>query len=259
LNDSLYIAATGMQMQQKNVDTISNNLANINTPGFKKGKVSFEDLVYRDMRGGSVGLTGGNAAFWQGSGVSIASIAKSFAASELKRTDGALDLGIQGDGFIEVVGRDGESLFTRGGTLTVDKDGFLASPNGLALKSAIHVGVAAKEIVINGDGRVMVRAADGAEAVEAGRIELVRFADTSGLLAEGASLYRSSERSGDAIYGHPGEDGVGTLVQGAVEASNVNLVEEMVDLMVAQRAYESSVKVIQASDEMLAMSNNLRK
>jgi flagellar basal-body rod protein FlgG len=258
LNDSLYIAATGMHMQQKSVDTISNNLANINTPGFKKGKVSFEDLVYRDMRG-VAGVTDNNAAFWQGSGVSIASIAKSFAEGELKKTDGVFDLGIQGDGFIEVVGRDGEALFTRGGTLTVDKDGFLASPGGMALKSAIHVGVAAKEVLINADGRVMVRATDGALSVEAGRIELARFADTGGLLAEGASLYRSSARSGDAIYGHPGEDGVGTLVQGSVEASNVNLVEEMVDLMVAQRAYESSVKVIQASDEMLAMSNNLRK
>lgn len=258
MNDSLYIAATGMHMQQKSVDTISNNLANVNTPGFKKGKVSFEDLVYRDMRGIS-GITDSGSSLWQGSGVSIASIAKSFAAGELKVTGSALDMGIQGDGFLEVVGRDGEMLFSRGGTLTVDKDGFLASPNGLALKSAIHVGVSAKEIVINSDGRVMVRAREGAESIEAGRIELARFADTGGLLAEGASLYRSSERSGDAIYARPGEDGAGTLVQGSVESSNVNLVEEMVDLMVAQRAYESSVKVIQASDEMLAMSNNLRK
>lgn len=258
MNDSLYIAATGMHMQQKSVDTISNNLANVNTPGYKKGKVTFEDLVYRDMRG-VTGIGESGAGYWQGSGVSIASIAKSFSAGELKVTGAPLDVGIQGEGFLEVVGRDGEPEFTRGGTLTVDKDGFLASPNGLALKSAIHVGIGAKEIVINGDGRVMVRSTESASAVEAGRIELARFADTSGLIADGASLYRPSERSGEAIYGRPGEDGVGTLIQGSVEASNVNLVEEMVDLMVAQRAYESSVKVIQASDEMLAMSNNLRK
>lgn len=258
MNDSLYIAATGMHMQQKSVDTIANNLANVNTPGFKKGKVSFEDLVYRDMRGAAAAASGG-AGLWQGSGVAISSITKSFVAGELKKTDGALDVAIQGEGFLEVVSRDGETVFSRGGTLTVDKDGFLASPGGLALKPAIHIGASAKEITVKPDGRVLVRARDGVEAVEVGRIELARFSDTSGLLAEGASLYRPSERSGDAIYGRPGEDGVGTLMQGYVEASNVNLVEEMVDLMVAQRAYESSVKVIQAADEMLAMSNNLRK
>lgn len=257
MNDSLYIAATGMHMQQKSVDTIANNLANVNTPGFKKGKVSFEDLVYRDLRGAVAGA--GAPSLWQGSGVAMASISKSFIAGELKKTDLPMDLAIQGDGFIEVVGRDGEAAFTRGGSMTVDKDGFLASPGGFALKPAIHVGANAKEVAVRTDGRVMVRSRDGADAVEVGRIELARFADTSGLVAEGASLYRPSERSGDAIYGRPGEEGVGTLSQGYVEASNVNLVEEMVDLMVAQRAYESSVKVIQAADEMLAMSNNLRK
>lgn len=258
MNDSLYIAATGMHMQQKSVDTISNNLANVNTPGFKKGKVSFEDLVYRDLSGVQ-GTEGAGQRLWQGSGVAMSAIMKSFVAGELKKTDLPLDLAIQGEGFVEVVAQEGTSAYSRGGSLMVDKEGFLATATGHALKPAIHIGPDAKEISIKSDGRVLVRTRDGGDLVEVGRIELVRFSDTSGLTALGGNLYRPTERSGDPIYGRPGEDGVGTIAQGFVEGSNVNLVEEMVDLMVAQRAYESSVKIIQASDEMLAMSNNMRK
>lgn len=260
MNDSLYIAATGMHMQQKGVDTISNNLANVNTPGFKKGKVSFEDLVYRDINGTAAGLdTGSSQRMWQGSGVSIASIMKSFVAGALKQTGQPMDLAIEGEGFVEVVALDGAPAYSRGGTLTVDQDGFLATSSGHALKPSIHIGNDAQEITIKSDGRVFVRGRDQSEASEVGRIELVRFADMSGLVPLGSNLYKASERSGDAIIARAGEDGTGTLAQGFVEGSNVNLVEEMVDLMVAQRAYETSVKVIQASDEMLAMSNNLRK
>lgn len=260
MNDSLYIAATGMHMQQKGVDTISNNLANVNTPGFKKGKVSFEDLVYRDLNGAAASLdSGATGRTWQGTGVSIASVVKSFIAGALKQTNQPMDLAIEGDGFLEVVALDGAPAYTRGGTLTVDKEGFLATAAGHALKPSIQVGSDARDISIKPDGRVFVRGRDQEEASEVGRIELVRFADTSGLVALGGNLYKPSERSGDAINARAGEDGAGTLAQGFVEGSNVNLVEEMVDLMVVQRAYETNVKVIQASDEMLAMSNNLRK
>ncbi|NRR31471.1 flagellar basal-body rod protein FlgG [Oxalobacteraceae bacterium] len=260
MNDSLYIAATGMHMQQKSVDTISNNLANVNTPGFKKGKVSFEDLVYREVsRSGRTDETQGAGSLWHGSGVGIFSLAKVFTPGELKKTDLPLDIAIQGDGFFEVTTVDGSSAYSRGGSLMVDKDGFLATADGHALKPSIHIGLDAKEISIKADGRVLARNGNQTEMNEAGRIELAHFSDTTGLQSLGGNLYKPSERSGDAIYGKPGEDGVGTLAQGFVESSNVKLIEEMVDLMVAQRAYESSVKVIQASDEMLAMSNNLRK
>ncbi len=258
MNDSLYIAATGMHMQQKGVDTISNNLANVNTPGFKKGRVSFEDLVYRDLAVATAASEGGQRLF-QGGGVGMASIVKSFISGELKKTDAPMDLAIRGDGFFEVVSLDGTPAYTRGGTLTIDKDGFLATATGQPLKPSIHIGNDARGIFIDADGRVMVRTSARGEPFEAGRIELVRFADTSALGALGGNMYRPSERSGEPIFGRAGEEGFGTLAQGFVEGSNVNLVEEMVDLMVAQRAYESSVKVIQASDEMLAMSNNLRK
>lgn len=261
MNDSLYIAATGMHMQQKGVDTISNNLANVNTTGFKKGRVSFEDLVYRDMAGAAAAIDSASVPqrLWQGSGVGMSAIVKSFIAGELKKTDSPMDLAIQGEGFIEVVTQDGSPAFTRGGTLTIDKDGYLATTGGHVLKPSIHVGNDARTIVIEADGRVMVRTSDNEQALEAGRLELVRFADTSGLAALGGNMYKATERSGDPISGRPGEDMIGTFVQGSLEASNVNLVEEMVSLIVAQRAYESSVKVLQASDEMLAMSNNLRK
>jgi flagellar basal-body rod protein FlgG len=260
MNDSLYIAATGMHMQQKGVDTIANNLANVNTPGFKKARVSFEDLVYRDLSGAAATLeSGASQRLWQGSGVGMASILKSFIAGALKKTDLPLDVAIQGDGFIEVVGLDAAPAYSRGGSLMVDKDGFLATASGHVLKPSIHIGNDAREVSIRADGRVFVLGRDLLEASEVGRIELVRFADSSGLTALGGNIYKASDRSGDAIQGRAGEDGIGTLAQGFIEGSNVSMVEEMVDLMVAQRAYETSVKVIQASDEMLAMSNNLRK
>jgi len=260
MNDALYIAATGMQAQQKSVDTIANNLANVNTPGFKRAKVSFEDLVYRGLQAAPASPGGvQGAALWQGSGVGIASLAKVFAAGEIRKTEQPLDLAIDGVGFVEVTASDGSAAFSRGGSLAIDRDGMLVSAEGYPLKPGIHVGVDASELTIRPDGRVLVRAPGQSEAGEVGRIDLVRFADTDGLVSLGGNLYRPSEKSGDAIHGKAGEDGMGRLAQGSVEASNVRLIDEMVGLMAAQRAYESSVKVIQAADEMLAMSNNLRK
>lgn len=260
MNDALYIAATGMHTQQRSVDTIANNMANVNTPGYKKGKVSFEDMVYRGIQGaGQAQGAAGAAPLWQGSGVGMLSVSKVFTPGEMRKTDLPLDVAIQGEGFFEVVATDGTPAYSRGGSLMVDKDGLLATADGHVLKPGIHIGTEAKEVTLKADGRVMVRNSEQGSAVEVGRIELARFADASGLVALGSGLYRPSERSGDAIYGRPGEDGMGGVAQGFLESSNVKLVEEMVDLMIAQRAYESSVKVIQAADEMLAMSNNLRK
>ena len=260
MNDALYIAATGMHMQQKSVDTIANNLANISTPGFKKSHVTFEDLVYRELnRTGGGDEAQGAPSLWHGGGVGMFSLSKVFTPGEMRKTDSPLDVAIQGDGFLEVALVDGGSAYSRGGTLTVDRDGFLATADGHQLKPALHVGADAKVITIKPDGQVLVQGADQSAPAEAGHIELSRFADTTGLVSLGGNLYQPSARSGDVIYSKPGEDSMGTLAQGYVEASNVNLVNEMVDLMAAQRAYESSVKVIQASDEMLGMSNNLRK
>jgi flagellar basal-body rod protein FlgG len=195
----------------------------------------------------------------QGTGVALASIAKSFTPGELKQTGSPMDIAIKGDGFVELVDSAGGTVYARGGTFSVDKDGMLVSDAGYGFKSPIRIGTDAKDVVVETDGRILVNSSAQGSLVAVGKVDLVRFADASGLEALGQNMYRPTDRSGDAIAGMVGEDGMGTLAQGFVEASNVNLVQEMVDLMVAQRAYESSVKVIQASDEMLAMSNNLRK
>lgn len=260
MNDSLYIAATGMHMQQKSVDAIANNLANVSTPGFKKSHVSFEDMVYREIaRAGNPGAAQGAPDLWRGGGVSMAQLSKVFTAGELRKTEAPFDLAIAGDGFLEVTLADGSAAYSRGGTLSVDKDGFLTLADGRPLKPALHVGADLQNLVVKADGQVLAQGRGQAELAEVGRIELSYFADPAGLVALGANLYQPTARSGDAAYGRPGEQQLGTLAQGHIEASNVNLVNEMVDLMAAQRAYESSVKVIQASDEMLGMSNNLRR
>ncbi|MBI1890112.1 MAG: flagellar basal-body rod protein FlgG [Burkholderiales bacterium] len=259
MNDALYIAATAMQAQQLNVDTIANNLANVNTSGYKAGRVNFTDLMYREQGRGPVDETGNVQSMARGTGVGITSMAKLFTDGELKKTDGPLDVAIRGTGFFEVTLPDGGSAYMRGGSLQVNRDGFLAAADGSVLKPNIHIGQDVKEVVVESDGRVLVRTAGQTNAIEVGRIELVSFSDPSGLVALGQSQYKATEKSGDPIYGTPGQQGLGTIAQGFVESSNVKMLDEMVNLMVAQRAYEMSVKVIQAADEMLGMSNNLRR
>ncbi|HVZ46130.1 MAG TPA: flagellar basal-body rod protein FlgG [Ramlibacter sp.] len=263
--DALAIGATGMQAQQTNVETIANNLANVNTVGFKKARVGFADLMVReaaavaapnadDLRAGALA-----AAPRMGAGVAVASTAKVFDAAEEKKTDSPLDLAIRGDGFVEVTMPDGSSAFTRGGTLKVNKDGLLATAAGYPLKASIAIPDNAQSLVIGGDGRVQVRLPNQANAVEVGRIELVRFASPGLLAALGDNLYRASPGSGEPIPVRPGEDGAATFAQGFLEGSNVKMVDEMVNLMLAQGAYGACVKVVQAADEMLGLVNNLRK
>lgn len=262
--DALYIAATGMQAQQLNVDTVANNLANVNTTGYKKGRVSFSDLMVRESnRVATAGADGNRGLFVDpsriGAGVGIASLAKLFDAGDMKRTESPMDIAIQGEGFLEVTLPDGSSAFSRGGTFNVNRDGLLATQAGNPLKPGLSIPDNAQAVFVANDGRVQVRVAGQANMIDVGQLQLVRFNNPQGLLAQGDALYRSSEASGEPISIRPGEDGMGTLAQGFLEGSNVKMVEEMINLMVAQRAYEASVKVIQASDEMLAMTNGLRK
>ena len=255
MNDSLYIAATGMQAQQQVIDSIANNLANVSTPGFKKGRVAFQQLMHADPAGAAPAPAAGTS----GLGISVASVSRDFAPGALAQTGSAMDLAVDGPGFIEVALADGSRGYTRGGTLTVDKDGYLATTDGLALKPGIRIPPGAGTIRIAADGRVTVQTgADGA-ATEVGQIELVRFANPAGLGAQSGGLYTPSESSGEALPAKAGSQGLGQLVQGALENSNVNLTDEMVTLVVAQRAYEMSSKVIQASDELMSLTNNLRR
>lgn len=258
--DALSIAATGMHAQQLNVDTIANNLANVNTSAYKKARVNFADLVVQGVAarqgadGGLPGAVSGSAA-----GVATAATSKLFDPGELKKTDSPADLAIQGDGFLELAMADGTRAYARGGTFKVNADGQLATRDGVALKPGITIPANAEAIVVAPNGRVQVRIAGQATLVEAGQLEMVRFTNPQGLIAQGGNVYRASDASGEPIGGRPGEDGMGAIAQGFLEGSNVKLVEEMANLMVAQRAYEASVKVVQASDEMLGMVNGLRR
>lgn len=267
MNDALYIAATGMQAQQLNVDTIANNLANVNTAGFKKGRVSFTDLM-----SGAAGLVPPRTAAEPsadvgplapgtrlGSGVGVSSVSKLFDAGDVKETGSALDVAILGEGFLEVAMPDGTRAFTRGGTLTVNADGLLATASGHPLEPRIAVPSQATGMTIDAKGAVWIQAGDEAKPIQAGELELVRFASPGALLAEGGNLYRATDGSGEPIASRAGEDGTGRIAQGRLEASNVKVLEEMLSLIVAQRAYEASVKVVQASDEMLGMVNALRR
>jgi flagellar basal-body rod protein FlgG len=260
--DALYISATGMQAQQLNVDTIANNLANLNTTGFKKAKVGFTDLMVREAAR-QMPLSEGagilSAAPRLGAGVGISAILKMFDMGDLKKTGSAYDLAVQGEGFLEVTMPDGSSAYTRGGSFRINRDGVLATASGQPLKPNLAIPDNAQNLTIESDGRVQLQVVGQTTPVEIGRIDLVRFPNASGLLAEGDGLYRASTTSGEAIAARASEDGMGSLAQGFLEGSNVKLPEEMINLMVAQRVYEANVKVIQASDEMLGMINGLRK
>jgi len=263
MNDALYIAATGMQTQQAAVDTISNNLANAQTPGFKSGRVNFQELMYRDVAAHGANAKSGAddapaAGLEQGSGVGVASLFKDFTAGTIATGGGAMNLAIKGDGFLEVQAADGSTAYWRGGRLQVNSDGWLATSQGQVLKPQVRVDPKAGELVIGADGRLSVHKA-GAADVEIGQLTLQVFSNPAGLKPAGDALYQATAASGDASPVRATDAGAGQLVQGGIEQSNVNLVDEMVNLMMAQRAYEMNVKVIQTADEMVGMSNNLRR
>jgi flagellar basal-body rod protein FlgG len=257
VNDALYIAATGLQAQQLSIDTIANNLANVSTPGFKKGRVNFQEMLYveaaRDVAG-SVGTTNP-----LGLGISVNSVAKDFSVGTLKQTNSPLDVAIDGNGLLEVTLADGSRGYTRGGSLQVTKDSFLATSNGFVLKPAIHIPADITSLVIGEDGKVTVQTASQKQAIEVGQIELVNFSNPSALKALGNGVYVPTDVSGEATYGKPGTQGLGKIAQRTLENANTSLVDEMVTLMVTQRAYELSSKIVQASDEMMSMTNNLRR
>jgi len=259
MSESLYIAASGMHAQQTNLDVIANNLANVNTMGFKKSRVEFEDLMYREIAKAS-GLAGDESnSNPAGTGTGIASTNKVFTVGDVKQTERNLDVMIQGNGFFEIIMPDGEYGYTRNGSFQVDRDGMLVTPDGFALSSAIQLPDNMENILISSDGTVKVKTVDEEQLVEIGTIEIAKFINTSGLNPIGDNVYMPSNKSGNAIYSAPGEDGVGLLTQGFLEASNVKMVEELTNMVLAQRAYEINSKVIQASDEMLGIINNLRR
>lgn len=250
---ALWAAATGMLAQQLNVDNTANNLANVNTNGFKKSRVEFQDLMYESLR------SSGGQAVEVGYGVKPAATTRNFSQGNIEETGQPLDVAILGDGFFQVTLPDNQTAYTRDGSFKVDASGRLVTAGGLALVvdggGTIPAGA---ELQIAANGELSYRDAKG-QSVAAGKIRLANFTNPAGLEAIGQNLYRPTEASGQATPGDPGQGGLGTLQQRYLERSNVQVVEEMVNLIVAQRAYELSAKVVQAADEMLGQANNLRR
>lgn len=261
MNLSLYSAATGMEAQQLNLNTIANNLANVNTPGFKRSKIEFQDLLYQqparasgtDSGGGNLVPTGTEV----GNGARVAATSKVFTQGQLNQTGEKLDIAIQGDGFFEVQRPDGTMGYTRAGSFKLNAQGQVVTIDGLPVLSGFQpIPPGASSVAISENGQVTVQSANGRQTF---RLSLVRFANPSGLRSVGGNLYEETAASGTPETGQPGEQGFGSTIQGYVEASNVNIVEEMVALIVAQRAYEVNSKSIQTSDEMLQNVANMKR
>jgi len=252
MNLSLYSAATGMEAQQLNLNTIANNLANVNTPGFKRSKIEFQDLLYQKPRASGSDSGGGNlvpTGIEVGNGSRVAATSKVFTQGQLTQTGEKYDVAIQGDGFFEVQRPDGTIGYTRDGTFKLNAQGQVVTVDGLPLLSGFQpIPAGASSVNIAENGEVTVQTSAGTQTF---RLTMTRFANPSGLRSLGGNLYEETAASGTPETGAPGEAGYGRIIQGYTEASNVNIVEEMVNLIVAQRAYEINSKSIQTSDEML--------
>lgn len=257
--DAFNISATGLQAQQTQVETIANNLANVNTDGYKKSKVIFQDLVSKQLGLDPAGLISESARSSLGIGAAVGNINKVFTAGDAKPTDRALDVFIQGSGFLELVMPDGRNAYSRVGNLNIDENGVLTNADGFSLSSLIQIPPTTQDVVIDSEGLVSVSVSGEEGLIEVGQLELSTFLNESGLSALGNGLYLPTQESGDPSYGRPGETGFGNVQQGFVEGSNVNLVEEMTTLMTAQRGYELNARVVQAADDMMSIINTLRR
>lgn len=261
---SLWSAASGMFSQQLNIDTIANNLANVNTTGFKKSRAEFQDLLYQvlQMPGAPV-TSGGELQIPVGQQVGLGSkpsaVAKIFTSEGFTQTENPLDLAIEGDGFFQITLPDGNTGYTRDGSFKVDSEGRLVTSDGYLLAQEITIPDDTLSISISSEGVVSVLQAGNTTPTDLGQIELAKFINPSGLLSQGQNLYLESDASGTPITGNPSSEGFGKVVQGFLEMSNVKVVEEMVRMIVAQRAYELSSKAVQTADEMLAIANALRR
>ncbi len=257
---SLWSAATGMIAQQLNIDTISNNLANVNTIGFKKSRAEFEDLIYQTHKiAGSI--TQGDVrvptGIQVGLGVRPTTVHKFFSQGDYQNTSNPLDMAIEGDGFFQVqVGDD--VAYTRAGAFKLNQDGTIVSANGYVLQPEFTVPAETKHISITEGGTITALDANGEELATAD-IPLYTFINPAGLEARGKNLYTPTEASGEAVEGEPGVDNTGTIAQGCLEMSNVEVVEEMVGMIVGQRAYEVNSKAIQTSDQMLQIAVQLKR
>lgn len=250
---SLHVAATGMTAQETKLDTIANNLANANTTGFKRQEAEFEDLLYQNLRAPTANAAGGvaPAGVQLGSGARVVTTSRAFAQGPIQQTGNPLDLAIEGTGFLAVMRRDGDIAYTRAGALKVDTQGRLVTSDGLPLEPPINVPPEATNIAVAADGVVTATMPGQRQPTQLGQLQLVTFPNPNGLSAAGHNLYEATAASGEPLIGAAGEAGRGTFLQGALEGSNVEVVNEMIALVRTQRAYEINSKVVSAADEML--------
>ncbi|MGB9697794.1 MAG: flagellar basal-body rod protein FlgG [Thermodesulfobacteriota bacterium] len=256
----LWTAATGMACQQTNLASIANNLANVNTNGFKKSRVNFQDLMYQNLRTpGSTTSSGGQlpAGIQIGMGAKVVAVEKVFTQGDYTQTKNQLDMAIEGKGFFKLMSM-GREVYTRSGAFKLDKDGYICDSNGNRLQPEFAVPAKTATITIEPGGKIVCAGSDGKELGSV-QIQLFNFPNPAGLQSIGHNLFVPSDASGEAVQGNPGSDEFGTILQGFLEMSNVDVVEEMINMIMTQRAYEISSKVIQAGDDMLHMASNLRR
>jgi len=256
----LWAAASGMAGQQTNLDTIANNLANVNTTGFKKSRVNFQDLMYQNLRmPGASTSTGGQlpAGIQLGMGSKVVAVEKMFLQGDTTQTNNQMDLAIQGKGFFKLMA-NGVEVYTRSGSFKMDNNGYVCDPSGNRLQPEFAVPQKTLTVTVEPGGKLTATGADGKELASA-QLQLYNFPNPAGLISMGSNLLQVSLGSGDPIQGNPGTDDFGTILQGTLEMSNVDVTEEMIHMIMAQRAYEIGSKVIQSGDDMLSWAASLKR
>lgn len=259
MTQALWIAKTGLDAQQTKMSVISNNLANASTSGYKRSRAVFEDLLYQNIRqpgAQSSQDTLYSTGLMLGTGVRTVATEKLFSQGAVSQTNNPLDVAIEGKGFLQVLMPDGTLAYSRDGSVQVDSQGQLVTPNGYAIQPSVNIPSNAQSVTIGTDGTVSVTAQGTSAATQVGSIQLANFINPAGLQPMGSNLYLETTSSGSAEVGTPGQNGLGSLLQGYVEGSNVNVVEELVSMIETQRAYEMNSRAISTSDQMLQYVNN---
>lgn len=260
MNSSLRTSASGMMAQQRMIDVIANNLANVNTTGFKRSRVSFEDVLYETVREARVADAQSKetlAPVQIGKGVRISAVLRLHAQGSPETTNRPLDMSVEGEGLFQVQRPDGTVAYTRDGSFTLDASGALVTSGGYAVMPGLTLPPDASDVAVAPNGVVSARLPGESTPTEVGRIELARFLNPAGLMAIGENQYVATDASGEPVTGLAGEDGFGRLLQGTLESSNVEMVQEMTDMIAAQRAYEINAKAVRAAEEMMQQSNDL--
>jgi len=258
---SLWTAASGMSAQKLSMDVIANNLANVNTGGFKKSRADFVDLLYQNLRspgggsGGGAEIPGG---IQVGMGTRPVSVQKIFSQGDYSPTQNPMDIAIEGKGFFKVIS-NGEELYMRSGSFKTDSEGYMVTSDGDRLQPEFSVPAESVSFTIGPSGTMEAMSADGVTALATSQLTLYNFANPAGLLSVGGNRFRPTTASGTATEGNPGVAGMGTVAQGFLEMSNVDVVEEMVNMITGQRAYEIASKSIKAADEMMSIANNIKR